>query len=139
MKLQFNHHRMITKKCDQSFCEANINLNFEPKGGITVCLESLQSWFVNSLEETDFFDKKVGKAYCSSKDLYNKKIGRDLSIERLKNTRLTVNKIVKFTMSSMTVRHVELIDSKGSRYKLRTESDQGMARFIEYIPNKKGE
>lgn len=138
MKLQFNHHRNVIKKCENPLCENNLHLNYEPKGGITVCVESLSSWFVNSLEETDFFEKKVGKAYCSNKDLYNRKAGRELSLTRLKNTRLTVNKIIKYPMSSMTVRYVELIDSSGSRYKFRTEDDKGEARFIEYIPNLKG-
>lgn len=139
MKLQFNHHRIIIKKCEINFCESNLPLQFEPKGGITICMESLSSWFVNSLEETDFFEKKVGKAYCSSKDLYNRKVGREISLNRLKATRLTVNKVIKYPMSSMIVRYVELIDSNGSRYKLRTEDNQGHARLIEYIPNNKGE
>lgn len=79
--LQFNHDRNFTSKGE-----------FQAKGGRTIALE------VPSTEEYDSFKVlsegecfpssitlKIGIAECSKKDHYNKKLGRNISVGRMRN------------------------------------------------------
>lgn len=87
MKIQFCHSRkeILSVPYFQS--------STLPRGGETIAMEFLESWFVKELKVGNFFTKLVGKARCSDEDNYNKKIGRELAVSRMKKTVLTVTGI----------------------------------------------
>lgn len=74
--IQFHHKRLLK------------DTNLQAKGGTTLCLE------VPTVEEFDALQPslktsvvlKFGAAECSKKDNYNKKLGREISKGRLKDT-----------------------------------------------------
>lgn len=84
--IQFHHKRLTVIKQDK--LEHTISIDLNPKGGTTLCLE------VPSIEEFDALQPslstavifKFGVAECSTKDHYNKKIGREIALGRLKDT-----------------------------------------------------
>lgn len=88
--IQFHHKRIKTLigydiETREGFQEV---YKLEAKGGTTLCLE------VPSIEEFDALQPslktpvvfKFGVAECSTKDHYNKKIGREIALGRLKDT-----------------------------------------------------
>jgi hypothetical protein len=105
------------------------------RGGQTIAMQELTSWFVNSLQEGEFFVKSIGKSRCSDKENYNKKLGRELSSSRMEATKLTVNKVLIFSGT----KEVELIDEQNNKYVVqsRIEDNSGNARFIKYISREK--
>lgn len=129
--MQFFHYRKPTYKKDQ-FGFSIFQNGISAKGGQTIVMEELKSWFVNSLSEGEFFAKKVGKARCSDKENYNKKLGRELSLSRAKVVTLTVQKILILSNS----KQVLLSDVEGNSYFIQAvlNDNQGNARFVSYIP-----
>lgn len=132
--MQFFHYRIPTYKKDP-FGFSIYQNGISAKGGQTIAMEELKSWFVNALSEGEFFTKKVGKSRCSDKENYNKKIGRELSLSRAKIITLTVQKILILTNS----KEVHLTDTEGNNYFVQAvlNDNQGNARFISYIPKSK--
>lgn len=132
MEFQVLHKReMKPEGC--TFCFSNYRSNMLAKGGITIVLENLTSWFLDSLEECDFFEKKIGKSFCSKQDNYNKKEGVKIASSRLKNTKLFVDKIVKI---SENVKTVTLRDKLYNSYTFRVDTRKENARFLSYTHNK---
>lgn len=129
--MQFFHYRKPTYKKDP-FGFSIFQNGISAKGGQTIVMEELKSWFVNSLSEGEFFAKKVGKARCSDKENYNKKLGRELSLSRAKVVTLTVQKILILSNS----KEVLLSDVEGNSYFIQVvlNDNQGNARFVSYIP-----
>ena len=132
--MQFFHFRVTNLKPDifryQYYADG-----IKAKGGETVVMQELKSWFINSLNEGEFFTKLVGRAKCSDQDNYNKKIGRELSSSRMKMIKLTVIKILIFS----NIKEVELIDEENNKYIIqsRVEDNAGNARFVNYTPKVK--
>lgn len=129
--MQFFHYRKPTYKKDPlgfSVYQDGVSA----KGGQTIVMEELKSWFVNALSEGEFFTKKVGKARCSDKENYNKKIGRELALSRAKVITLTVQKVLVLSQS----KEIQLTDNEGNKYYVQAvlNDNQGNARFISYIP-----
>ena len=100
----------------------------EARGGITVAMDELQSWFVEGLKEGDFFEKKVGQARCSDEDNYSKAAGRELSKGRMKAKRFTVTVVSKEGDALFVV----LTDSDGFRYTLAKYKNANSVFFEEF-------
>lgn len=122
MSYQFFHKRI--KKAINS-----LRLDVCARGGETIALDTPPSWFINSLTIGDFFEKKVGKAKCSSDDNYCRSTGRELCEKRMKLTKLTVDRIV--TLGDIV--QTELIDSDGFIYVIRTCTNSTSSRFVNYF------
>lgn len=85
--IQFCHVRKYKVGCKNS---KNYGAELSSHGGLTIAMEEIQPWLIEQLEIGNFIERKVGKARCSDEDNYNKKIGRELSLSRMKATKLTV-------------------------------------------------
>lgn len=118
--IQFCHNR----KYDTFLGHDGYTLDgvISPRGGTTVAMEVPELWFVNTLKVGDFFEKRVGTARCSDDDNYSKKIGRDLAVSRMKQTRLTVVTVV----SDIVI----LEDKSGALFGLR--KGKNAVHFVEY-------
>jgi hypothetical protein len=81
-------------------------------GGATIAIEDLKPWILQTLNPNDFFDKKIGIAFCSKEDRFNKKTGRELAQSRAKLQKLTVQKVVK----ELDKTTVNMLDSAGNSY-----------------------
>lgn len=115
MTIQFNHKRKfhtVDNFPDIGGMEYHV---VNPRGGTTIALEVIEPWFFDSLAVNDFFDKKVGSARCSKDDNYCKKVGRQLSTQRMKTTRLVVQSLV----SNETEKIIILVDSNNNLYILK--------------------
>lgn len=123
MTIQFFHKRI--RKAISSIHR----LDIFARGGETIAMETPPSWFVNSLNVGDFFEKKVGKARCSMDDNYCRSVGRELSTQRMKNIKLTVDRIVRLGDIIQT----ELIDKDGFIYVIRTCENSTSSRFVNYF------
>lgn len=130
-KMQFVHYRIPSFQKDEFGFSCYRN-GIKARGGQTIAMTELTCWFVNSLQEGEFFSKLIGKSVCSKKDNYNKKIGRELALNRLTMTKLIVNKILIFGK----MKSVELKDDENNKYRLQCPVYEtlGMARFVAYIP-----
>lgn len=98
------------------------------RGGQTIAMEELEPWFIERLQQGDFFTKKVGKARCSDKENFNKKIGRELAVARMKPMIFTV-------MSNKDFGHTRLLilgDEKGHLYELQKRDNQVKVHFLGY-------
>jgi hypothetical protein len=100
MSIIFHHKRNIK------------NNTVHALGGLTVAIEELPEWILPTLKVGDFFSKKVGVAVCSIEDRYCRKTGRDLSLARMKLTKLTVTSLLHTSQSSSAT----LEDEKGNLY-----------------------
>jgi len=132
--MQFFHLR-VPNFVPDAFGFSHHQQGVKARGGQTIAMQELTSWFVNSLQEGEFFVKSIGKCRCSDKENYNKKLGRELSSSRMKATKLTVNKVLIFSGT----KEVELIDEQNNKYVVqsRIEDNSGNARFIKYISREK--
>lgn len=122
MSIQFFHKRIRA-------AIGSIRLEVYARGGETIAMDTPPSWFINSLNVGDFFEKKVGKARCSSDDNYCRSVGRELCEKRMKLTKLTVDRIVALGDIIQT----ELIDSEGFIYVIRTCTNSTSSRFVNYF------
>ncbi len=124
MNIQFNHKRnlIITR-----FYTVEDIVEINPRGGTTLALEVIEPWFFDSLAVNDFFDKKVGSARCSKDDNYCKKVGRELSTQRMKLTRLVVQSLV----ANETEKIIVLVDSNNNTYTLKKINGQKV-HFVGY-------
>lgn len=77
MSIQFKHSRNFNQD------------GLVAKGGNTVALE-VDNDKVSSLKPGEKFTAKMGFSVCSDRDNYNKKIGREICLERLENVDFTV-------------------------------------------------
>lgn len=127
MKIQFCHVRRYENDNSCECCGYRGESQLLATGGKTIAIEELSKWFLLSLQEGDFFEKKVGKAICSNEDNYNKKIGAELSSKRMKLTKLQVSKIIKVNNAI-----VHLSDTEGNIYTFVTVGGSERARFINY-------
>jgi hypothetical protein len=134
MNIQFCHKRVF----EFNMYRFDSPKQYSAKGGLTIAMQELTSWFVNSLQEGEFFVKAVGAAQCSTKDNYNKKVGREIASQRLKQKQLTVDRVVVLIVRGTQVKQVELVDKDFNMYIIRTKVDDndGAARFVNFIPFK---
>lgn len=72
MKLQYFHDRLI----------------LSPRGGNTIAMEIIPVDMFHNIDMDNVLEVALGVARCSIKDNYNKKIGRSIATERLKNVEL---------------------------------------------------
>jgi hypothetical protein len=96
MKLQYYHGRIFTPIKKFSYSRT-IPTEMSSKGGFTVVIQTPETWLLPTLKEGDFFVKQVGIVKCSMDDLYCRKTGRDLALESIKPTKLTVKLAGEFT------------------------------------------
>ena len=66
----------------------DFSLSLDPRGGLTVAIEAPHTEVIKQIQVGESFDQKVGIAKCSTEDNYNKKIGRELAVSRMKSTNL---------------------------------------------------
>jgi hypothetical protein len=116
--IQYNHKRKNTNEFSP----------VDPKGGETIALEVPATWFLETLQPGDFFEKKVGKARCSDDDNYNKKTGRELATSRMKTVRLTCGHNKLYGEDRIVI----LIDPTGHQYVLKTSGKHYAPHFIDY-------
>lgn len=126
MNIQFCHVRKFIPKFDlETFSYLSV---LDARGGETIAMEEVPAWLLGKVETGDFFTKKVGKARCSDKENYNKKVGRQLAESRMKPTVLTV-------LSNQDFRGVKVLiltDDQNNLYQLEQEIGQTKVRFIGY-------
>lgn len=125
MTTQFNHKRNYKAIMTDDFL---VKVDVEAKGGTTVALEAIHSWFLDELKVGDTFEKRVGKAHCSKDDNYSRKSGRELSESRMKLSKFTVESSSLFG----STRIVTLLDNTENRYTLCAKLNSKFAHFIEY-------
>jgi hypothetical protein len=112
----------------------NIGLNksleicIEALGGITVAVEEIKPWLIDTLRVGDFLEKKVGIAVCSIEDRYNKKVGRELAKSRMKNTRLTVSR----TLHEDDCVRVEFVSSNNETFTFVKYKSAKETFFVDY-------
>lgn len=125
MTIQFHHKRNY-----EPVITDNMLLKIEvcPRGGQTIAMESLQTWFVQSLKVGDTFDKRVGKARCSIEDNFNKKTGRELAESRMKLMKFTV--VSHNIFAGTTI--IRLEDSNKNNYTLCSKVGSKIAHLVEY-------
>jgi hypothetical protein len=102
----FKHIRIFNWDSSGSY------MNESSFGGVTIAVEDLKPWILQTLNPSDFFEKKIGIAVCSKEDRFNKKTGRELAQSRAKLQRLTVQKVVK----ELDKTTVNMLDSTGNSY-----------------------
>lgn len=93
MKIVYSHNRLYKQHYD-SFNDYFYD-EILPKGGITIAIEAIPSYLLDTLKYGDTIVKKVGVARCSTEDNFCKKTGRELAESRLKSTTLTVRTVLK--------------------------------------------
>lgn len=84
MNIQYNHQRQETYT-GPYFKGTNI-----ARGGITIAMEAVPVDMFLEMTVGDQLEVEVGKAICSKKDNYNRKIGREIAKGRMKNVILDV-------------------------------------------------
>jgi hypothetical protein len=84
MNIQYNHHRQETYT-DPYFQGTTI-----ARGGTTIAMESVPVDMFLEMTVGDQLEVEVGKAVCSKKDNYNRKLGREIAKGRMKNVVLDV-------------------------------------------------
>ena len=125
MTIQFHHKRKYEPVMTDDML---LRIEVSSKGGETIAMESLQSWFLSELKVGDTFEKRVGKARCSKEDNYNKKTGRELSQSRMKVNKFTV--LSNNVFGSTTI--VRLKDSTNNEYTLCSKAGTKIAHLVEY-------
>lgn len=125
MTIQFQHKRNYEPVITDDML---LKIEVHPRGGETIAMESIQTWFLESLKVGDTFEKRVGKAKCSLDDNYSKKAGRELSQSRMKLTKFTVISHNVFGGNLI----VRLEDSNKKTYTLCSKVGSKIAHFIEY-------
>lgn len=85
VNIVFNHTRYAT-----------MDGSLLPKGGITFAMEEITPDLFNQITEDHILEAQFGFARCSDKDLYNKKIGREIAKGRMINTEFEVTAINQF-------------------------------------------
>jgi hypothetical protein len=106
-----------------------------PRGGVTLAMEQIEAWYFDTLEMGTFFEKSIGKARCSRDDNYCKKVGRDLAVERMKPTKLTVIASIVSPVDNKKI--VVLKDAKdNSLYYLKKVTGNNRVYLDEYLETK---
>jgi hypothetical protein len=104
-----------------------------PKGGITFAMEEIEPDLFNQITEEHVLEAQFGFARCSDKDLYNKKIGREIAKGRMVNTEFEVTSINQFVdgqdrdvkiiyLTNNNGINVALVQKTGSSF-IRMEAD----------------
>lgn len=125
MTIQFHHKRNYEPVITDDML---LKIEVHPRGGQTIAMESLQTWFVESLKVGDTFDKRVGKARCSMDDNFNKKTGRELAESRMKLNKFTVVSSNVFGKTTI----IRLEDSNKNSYTLCSKAGSKIAHLVEY-------
>jgi hypothetical protein len=110
------------------FGEYNLPYEVAPKGGETIAMEAIEPWHLDQFEVGNFFTKKVGVARCSDEDNYNKKVGRELALSRMKDTVLTVIDFKDYGEMKLAV----LEDNKGKQYIVEKRPNFKRVHFVSY-------
>lgn len=126
MKLQFVHNRELTFK--------NKELKLLTKGGETIAMEEVPLDMFKQITKEHVLSVHVGKALCSKKDNYNKKIGREIATGRLKEIELDVAGIQEYLDSNdRQVREVILVEPyTENTYLLQHKEGNEKVHFIQY-------
>lgn len=104
-------------------------LKVDPRGGSTVAMEAIQSWYLDTAQVGDFIERRVGIARCSLEDNYCKKTGRDLAKSRMKLKRLTLIKIAEGLDRKTYIYQ----DSDGHLFEFRKSPDAYCAILIRML------
>jgi hypothetical protein len=126
MSIQFCHVRKFIPRFDLE--RYSYLSELDAKGGETIAMEEVPAWLLDKVETGDFFTKKIGKAKCSDKENYNRKVGRELAESRMKPVVLTVISNQDFH----GVRILILIDDQSNLYELQKKLGHDKVRFIGY-------
>jgi hypothetical protein len=127
MKTVYCHNREIEEVLNPTseFILARVS----PSGGSTVAMEPVQSWLLDTFQQGDSIQRKVGIARCSIDDNYCKKTGRELAESRMKTTTLTVINIVKHEGRTT----VFLEDANDNLFELQKTNDPHCARLVRML------
>jgi len=126
MNIQYCHVRKYIP--DLNAYNSKYECVLSATGGETVAMQELEPWFVESLKPGDFFTKLVGKARCSDKENYNKKVGRELAKSRMSPTILTVLSNSDYGNTRVLI----LVDSKKNMYELHKKATNAKVHFLGY-------
>ena len=99
------------------------------KGGITVAMEAIQSWLLDTLEMGNTIERKIGIARCSDEDNYCKKTGRQIAQSRLKSKTLKV--VNKVKIADFIIMFFE--DSDGNLFEFKKSKDPYCAQLIRIL------
>lgn len=124
MSIQFCHIRKFIPQFN--LCNFTYESVLSARGGETIAMQEVQPWLIEQLKVGDFFTKLIGRARCSDKENYNKKIGREIAKSRMKPTVLTVISSKDFS----GVRVVILSDDKNNLYVLQKKPNCQKVHFI---------
>lgn len=122
----FLHLRNIVMKKNK---KGKIGAFTHGRGGKTVAMEPVLSWVLEAMSLGDFIERKVGKADCSLKDLYCKKVGRQLAESRMKTKKLIlVDKVLHKDWASFVLQDL----AGGDHYMMVVHKNVKVAFFAEY-------
>jgi hypothetical protein len=134
MNVQFFHKRKYTGGSTYCvFCSPSSEFIYvmQATGGTTVAMEEIPNWLLSQLNIGDTFEKKIGFAYCSDEDNYNKKTGASLAKERMKLKKLTVK--IKFDSQIHSGQLcIVLVDEKKNEYTIVSNEKSQKAWFVNY-------
>ena len=118
MNVQYYHSRL-----------SDDNDNVLATGGTTIAMEEIPVELFKQISVEHVLECAVGKARCSDKDNYNKKVGRNIAKGRMKNVQLAVNMVG--THPDGTI-EVILSDIEGHQYTLVHKEGASTVRFVDY-------
>ena len=144
MKIQYYHRRKNIQKNPRTIsvphdlgsdsfsgyskivCDTEIGA----KGGTTIAMEEIPVDMFKQLTADNILLCQVGKAECSNKDNYNKKVGRNIAQGRMKEVPLFVESICIIPKDTI---EVILQDQTGHQYTLILKEGASTVRFVNYI------
>jgi glyceraldehyde-3-phosphate dehydrogenase/erythrose-4-phosphate dehydrogenase len=89
------------------------HLRDSTKGGATIAV-NIESADLSKVEiNTVIGDIKLGMSVCSTKDSFNKKIGRELAISRLKTTAFRVTRVSKSILDNGKISTKIILEATG--------------------------
>jgi hypothetical protein len=110
MSIQFKHTRHPNKA----------------KGGATFAV-NIDSIDLSKLQVDDVIDIPFGMSICSEKDCFNKKVGRDLAVSRLKKISFKVAQTIKSRLENENLTSV--ISLKHDDFYLRFNQSSESSKF----------
>ena len=119
--IQYNHQRNAYYLRQG---EILIDTLIQPHGGTTIAMEAVPVDMFLEMGVGDQLEVEVGKAVCSRKDNYNRKLGREIAKGRMKNVILNV----------IAVSKGEVILSDGTnQYTLVLSANGKKVFFLDYV------
>jgi len=133
MKIQFVHNRDVVFKFSSANRIENPSLLLA-KGGETIAMEEVPLDMFQQITKEHILSCFIGKALCSKKDNYNKKIGRNIATARMKEVDLEVVAIENYLdQNDRPVREVTLVELGTTHtYLLQHKEGNDKVHFIQY-------